>query len=214
MKKITLASVMSGIHYVFVLSILCFGTIYISLGILALPALTSAFIIGRDVIFGQFDIYDSLFKRFFTELKVSAGMMRYFPLQLLAMLQGAGMFAAERLNIPVLPYVMLVCMVFIITLLIYIAAYCVFCTPKPAVTETVIVMFYRIGYMIMIWLSVLLITVTLCKLTLIIGLFAGAAILLAAEITAFLDIISYKKLRGLLTEQEKERLGEKILNKL
>lgn len=64
-NKVTLTAIMSAIHLIVVLSIVCFGTIILSLGILLIPALTSAFIVGKDVIYKRYDVYDGLVKRFF-----------------------------------------------------------------------------------------------------------------------------------------------------
>lgn len=213
-KKLDLTALLSGIHLVFIGSILCFGTIYLTLGILALPALTAAFTIGKDVIFRQFDVYDSLTKRFFRETKAAMGMMKYFPLQLLAIFQCAGMFAAQKVGMPFLSYPMLICVVFVLSLIIYIITYHVFYSPKPPVTDVIIAMFYRIQYLLIIWMIVLLLTVTLCKITFVVCFFAGMLLIVLLEIVSFLDIISYKKLKGELTELDKEYLKEDILEKL
>ena len=89
---------MSAIHLIVVLSIVCFGTIILSLGILLIPALTSAFIVGKDVIYKRYDVYDGLVKRFFSGLASEMRMMRYFPLQLIIIIQLAGIYAAEKGN--------------------------------------------------------------------------------------------------------------------
>ena len=45
-------------------------------------------------------------------------------------------------------------------------------------------------------------------------LFAGAILVLAAEVCAFLGIMGYKKLKKGLTDEEKEFFGEEMLRKL
>ena len=95
-KKIDLTFLTTAVHLIAVLSAVCFGTIYLSLGILLIPALTSAFLVGKDVIYKQFDVYDSLSKRFFRQLKEEMHTMRYFPIQLVFVLQAVGIYAAGR----------------------------------------------------------------------------------------------------------------------
>ena len=75
-KKLDLSTIMSMIHLVFFLSICCFGTMYLTASILAIPSLTAAFVIGKDVIFKRFDVYDGLVKRFFSELLANMRMMK------------------------------------------------------------------------------------------------------------------------------------------
>lgn len=148
---------MAAIHLIVVLSAVCLGTIYLSLSILTIPALTSAFIIGKDVIYKQFDVHDGLVKRFYTELAAQMGMMRYFPLQLLVLLQTAGMYGAEKTGMTYLSYPMLICISFVCALIVYVIAFHLFYSPKPTVTIVIIAMMYRVQYFLMIWLPTVLV---------------------------------------------------------
>ncbi|MGN0637177.1 MAG: hypothetical protein ACI4J0_02300 [Huintestinicola sp.] len=213
-KKLDLSTFMAAIHLTVVLSAVCFGTIYLSLSILTIPALTAAFVIGKDVIYKQFDVHDGLLKRFFKELRASLGMMKYFPLQLLVLLQTAGMYGAEKTGLTYLSYPMLICISFVCALIVYVISFHVFYMPKPAVTTVIIAMMYRVHYFIIVWLLTLLVTVLFGIKLMGIFLIAGAVLILGTEVCAFLGIMGYKKLRKELTDEEKNFFGEEMLKKL
>ena len=213
-KKLDLSTIMAAIHLIVVLSAVCLGTIYLSLSILTIPALTSAFIIGKDVIYKQFDVHDGLVKRFYTELAAQMGMMRYFPLQLLVLLQTAGMYGAEKTGMTYLSYPMLICISFVCALIVYVIAFHIFYSPKPTVTAVIIAMMYRVQYFLIIWLLTVLVAVFFSVKLMGILLLAGAILILCLEICAFLGIMGYKKLRKELTDEEKAFFGEEMLRKL
>lgn len=213
-KKLDLTGILSMIHLVFVLSVVCFGTIYITLGVMALPALTAAFTVGKDVIYGQYDVYDRLIVRFYRELKANLGTMRYFPLQLMILLQTVGIYAAEKTGMAYLTYPLLACIAFIAALLVYIITYHVFYKRYPTVTDALIAMFYKIQYFLLIWVVMILASIFVSPLMLGILLVAGTILLLTVEIVAFLDIVSYKKARSELSEFELSHLNKDILSKL
>lgn len=213
-NKVTLTAVMSAIHLIFVLSIVCFGTIILSLGILLIPALTSAFIVGKDVIYKRYDVYDGLVKRFFSGLASEMRMMRYFPLQLIIIIQLAGMYAAEKVGMNFLMYLMVACISFVLTLIVYVITYHIFYSPKPSVTEVLIAMFYRVHFFLLVWVAMLLIT-TLFGVKLIgVFLLVGTIAVLLVETVAFLGILSFKNLKKELTDEEKEYFGEELLKKI
>ena len=213
-SKFTLTALMSAIHLIFVLSIVCFGTIFLSLGILLIPALTSAFIVGKDVIYKRYDVYDGLIKRFFKGLASEMRMMRYFPLQMIIVIQLAGMYAAEKVGMNFLMYLMIACISFVLTLIVYVVTYHIFYNEKPTVTEVLIAMFYRVHFFLLVWVAMLLI-VTLFSIKLMsLLVLVGTIIILLVEAVAFLGVISFKKLRDELTEEEKEYFGEEMLKRI
>lgn len=213
-KKIDLSSIMSMIHLVFFLSLCCFGTMYLTAGVLAIPSLTSAFVIGKDIIFKRFDINDGLVKRFFSEMVSELRMMRYFPIQLLIILQAAGIYAAEKTGMTFLVYPMVACISFCGVLIIFVSACRVF-IPKPmSITEIIIAMLYRIQYFLIIWVLMILCVLLFGTVMLGIFLFAGTLLLLAVETVAFLDLLSFKKAADMLSEEETECFGENLINKL
>ncbi len=212
--KFTLTGIMSAIHLVVVLSLVCFGTIILSLGILTIPALTSAFIVGKDVIYKQFDVYDGLVKRFFKGLASEMRMMRYFPLQLFIIVQLAGMYAAEKVGMEFLMYLMIACISFLLTLIVYVITYHIFYTPKPTITEVLVAMFYRVHFFLLVWVAMLLITALFGVKLMGVFLFVGTIAILLVETVAFLGIIGFKNLKKELTDEEKEFFGEEMLKKI
>ncbi len=213
-NKVTLTAVMSAIHLIFVLSIVCFGTIIFSLGILLIPALTSAFIVGKDVIYKRYDVYDGLVKRFFSGLASEMRMMRYFPLQLIIIIQLAGMYAAEKVGMNFLMYLMVACISFVLTLIVYVITYHIFYSPKPSVTEVLIAMFYRVHFFLLVWVAMLLITTLFGVKLMGVFLLVGTIAVLLVETVAFLGILSFKNLKKELTDEEKEYFGEELLKKI
>lgn len=212
--KFTLTAIMSAIHLVVVLSLVCFGTIILSLGILAIPALTSAFIVGKDVIYKQFDVYDGLVKRFFKGLASEMRMMRYFYLQLFIIIQLVGMYAAEKVGMEILMYLMIACISFLLTLIVYVITYHIFYTPKPTITEVLVAMFYRVHFFLLVWVTMLLITALFGVKLMGVFLLVGTIAILLVETVAFLGVIGFKKLKKELTDEEKEFFGEEMLKKI
>lgn len=213
-NKVTLTAIMSAIHLIVVLSIVCFGTIFLSLGILLIPALTSAFIVGKDVIYKRYDVYDGLVKRFFKGLTSEIGMMRYFPLQMIILIQLAGMYAAEKVGMNFLMYLMIACISFVLTLIVYVVAYHVFYSEKPTVTEVLIAMFYRVHFFLLVWVAMLLVTTLFSVKLMGVFVLVGTIALLLVETVAFLGILGFKNLRKELTAEEKEYFGEEMLKRI
>ena len=212
-KKLDLTSVTAMVHLTVVLSVVCFGTIVLTLGVLALPALTSAFLIGKDVILKRFDVYDSVSRRFFRQLTEQLKMLRYIPLQLIAMLQAAGIFACGRMGLNVLGYALAASMALFMTLLIYIVTYHVFCKPLPEIPEVLIAMFYKLQNMLAVW-ALMLICLLLGSIKLMLAaLLVGTIPMLLAETAAFIGLISFRKAGKRLTEAETADIGEELLEK-
>lgn len=213
-KGFDFSALTAAIHLIFVLSAVCFAAMLLSFGILALPALTSAFYVGKDVIYKRFDVYDSLSKRFITQLKQEMAMMRYFPIQLIIMLQAVGIYAAHRVNMIGLIYLLLPCMAFLTTLLIYVITYHVFYEKTPTVTEVIIAMFYRVRYMVTVWVLMILAFGLFKPAMLAALLLIGAALLILLETAAFLGIASFKKAKNCIGEEGMRYLGEDFLKKI
>lgn len=213
-NKFTLTAIMSAIHLIVVLSLVCFGTIILSLGILLIPALTSAFIVGKDVIYKRYDVYDGLVKRFFSGLASEMRMMRYFPLQLIIIIQLAGIYAAENVGMSFLMYLMVACISFVLTLIIYVITYHIFYNPKPTIPEVLVAMFYRVHFFLLVWVAMLLITALFGIKLMGVFLLVGTIFVLLVETVAFLGILSFKNLKKELTDEELEYFGEDLLKKI
>ena len=213
-KRPDLTGITSMIHLVAVLSVVCVGTMVLTLGVLALPALTSAFMIGKDVILRRFDVYDSLTKRFFRQLTEELRMLRYLPLQLIAVLQAVGIFACGKVGLGMIGYVLAASMAFFLTLMVYTVTYHVFCKPLPSMPEVLIAMFYKLQNLLAVWALMLLVSL-LCSIKLLAAaMILGAIPILLAETAAFIGIVSFRKAGGKLTEAETADIGDALIEKL
>ena len=209
-----LSGVTSMIHLCVVLSAVCFAAVFLTLGILALPALTAAFVIGKDIILRRFDVNDSVHRRFFRLLKENMSMMRYLPLQLIAVVQGVGIIACGRMGMAMFGYCLFALMAFVLTLTVYIITYHVFCKPLPEVPEVLIAMFYKIGSLLAVW-ALMLIVLVMSDIKLIpIALAVGAIPLILTEAVSFIGVMSFRKASGAITETELNELGEKLAGRL
>lgn len=213
-KKIDLTFLTTAVHLIAVLSAVCFGTIYLSLGILLIPALTSAFLVGKDVIYKQFDVYDSLSKRFFRQIKEEIHTMRYFPIQLVFVLQAVGIYASGRIGMKEISYLLLPCMAFLLTLLIYIISYHVFYQKLPSVVNVIIAMFFRLHYLITVWVLMILILMIFQPSAMGYLLIVGEIPLLLFQTVAFLDILAFKSAKGDLDESDKKHFDEDFIKKI
>ena len=202
MKESKLTAIMSFIHVTVVLSLLTFGTICLSFGVLMLPALTAAFTIGKEIIFRRFSVYGSLTGQFVSCLKGSMRTMRYFPIQLAALLQFVGIAAAGKTGMDMLVYPMVAFSALLLTLMIYTIGYHVFCKPLPDVIHAAVAMFFKLRYMLAVWVLMILLEALAGIKLLSVMLIAGAVLLLAVEIVVFIALTSYKKARGELSEED------------
>ncbi|MBR1384073.1 MAG: hypothetical protein IJ555_09770 [Ruminococcus sp.] len=213
-KSIDLSTLTAAVHLIAVLSVLCFGTVFATAGVLTLPALCAAFTVGKDVFYHRFDVYDSLTTRYFSLLGEHMGMMKFFPLQLVFFLQLLGLYAAGKMKMSILIYVLTAGAAFILTLTVYLAACRVFMEEKPDIVRTAVVMFYRVQNMLAVWvamiLSVMLFGAALCGIMLI----AGTVFLLAVEGAAAMAVLSFKKATVGLGPEDEDSLGEAVINKL
>ena len=75
-------------------------------------------------------------------------------------------------------------------------------------------MLYRIQYFLIVWILMLLAVLFFGTVMMGVLLIAGKILLLAVEVVTFLGIISFKKLRNELTDEEKEYFNDELLSKL
>ncbi|MBP0954713.1 MAG: hypothetical protein J6M90_03595 [Oscillospiraceae bacterium] len=200
-------NVLGAVHVVFWLSLLAFGVIYLSLGILLLPVLTSVFTIGKEIIFRQYDITDSVFKRFFGGVKNNMSMLRYFPLQILLILEGAGLYAANMTGMKVIAYFCTALMSLMLTYIIYTALCKVHFEQKCDAVTVAVIMVYSLPFMISVWLVMTLVCLFAGPAAMIVSLAAGALLLLLIQGTALVGILNFKEKTDSLTEEEKEIKG-------
>lgn len=188
MKESKLQLVLSYIHLVFVLSLVFFGTTYLTGSILFIPGLCAAFAIGKDLLEGKFNVYDGLIKRFFHELKRFGKSLRFFPVQVIIALQFAGIIVSKSMQNFYLQVIMLVIAALLLTYLSYACAYLVFKDEKMKAEEVLILMFQHVGMVISLFILMLLLLVFFRLQMLAVALAAGALVVLVVEAAIYYTI--------------------------
>ncbi len=205
--KKTFFSIINYIHVVFWLSLCTFGVIYLTLGIMIFPALTSAFSIGKEVLFGEYDTTDSVLKRFFGGIKKHIGTMRYFPMYLFFVLECAGLYAAGLTGMDILAYVCNALMGLVLTLCIFACLCAVHFEKKPDIVTVGVVMIWSLPAMLAIWLIMTLCCLFFGEIFIVISLPAGGLLLGIMQAAALYGILSFKSKTGSLTESEEKFLS-------
>ncbi|MCM1047436.1 MAG: hypothetical protein NC433_03330 [Clostridiales bacterium] len=202
MKESILYKILSLIHVFFFLSVLCFGIIFLSLTILMVPAVTSAFMIGKELIYKKYDITDSLIKKYFQYLKESFYLMKYAGINLVAILNIGGVYLGIRLEQTIYSVLCLAITAFLYTFILYLAGYYTFVNRKITLVEVFICMFYKPGLLIPVIVLMILLLFFFRMLLVKIFLIAGAFPMLVLEMVIFLHTLHYRKLMGELTEDD------------
>lgn len=208
-KDTILNKILNAIHVIFFTSLLCFGTTFLSGTLLMIPAFAAAFMIGKTLIYKEFDITDSVIKNYLSYMKSSFHLMKYVPLNILLLLNimgimGAGISGMEGFAIACLCIVALV-----LTTIIYLVAYYTFFDRELTLIEVVVCMMYRPAFLVAIFAAIVLMMFFFNALMAGIFLLVGTVILFLIELVTFLHIMYYKKLRGMLADEKYASLVEK-----
>lgn len=202
MKESVFYKTVSFIHIFFFLSILCFGTIFLTLTIFMVPALTAAFMIGKELIYREYDITDSLIKKYFRYLKQTLPLMKYAVINLVAALNIAGIIAGINMGQTGYAIACLTITAILYTLILYTAGYYTFIEQKFTLTDVFICMMYKPGLMIPVVVVMILMIfffrMLMAKILMVIGAFP----VLVLEVVILLHILHYRKLRGELSEDD------------
>ncbi|MBQ5316272.1 MAG: hypothetical protein J6I96_01840 [Oscillospiraceae bacterium] len=212
-KRFSLSAVLDAVHVVFWLSIVFFVTVYVTFGILLIPALMSFFAVGKDILYGHYDRTDSIFGRFFSGIKNNIGMMRYFPLVLILALEAVGVTASARIGFMVISYVCIVLMGLILTYIIYLCLCRTHIDEKCDLVTAAMVMIWSLPNMLAVWLVCVLSCVLFGEVFMVVSALAGAAVMLLIQGTASVGILSFKAKHSALDEDEEKLMG-KIGNSL
>lgn len=192
----------SFIHVSFFLSILCFGTIFLSLTILMVPALTATFMIGKELIYREYDITDSLIKKYFRYLRQALPLEKYVVINLVATLNIAGILAGIRMEQTGYAIACLTITAILYTLILYLAGYYTYVERKFTLTDVFICMMYKPGFMLPILIVMILTVFFFRALMAKILLVIGAIPILVLELTIMLHMLHYRKLKGDLPEDD------------
>ena len=209
MRDSILYKTLSMIHIIFFLSILCFGTIFLSMTILMVPAFTAAFMIGKELIYKEYDITDSLIKKYFHNLRETLPMLKYAVINVVAALNIVGIVLGVRMEQTAYSVVCLAITAILYTLILYIAGYYTFVDRKFTLVEVFICMMYKPGLMIPVIiamiLSIFFFRISIVKVLLAVGAFP----MLVLEVVIFLHTLYYRELKGELQEDKYAHLVRK-----
>ncbi len=209
MRDSILYKTLSMIHIIFFLSILCFGTIFLSMTVLMVPAFTAAFMIGKELIYKEYDITDSLIKKYFHNLKETLPMFKYAVINVVAALNIAGIVLGVRMEQTVYSVVCLAITAILYTLILYIAGYYTFVDRKFTLVEVFICMMYKPGLMIPVIITMILSIFFFRMLIVKVLLAVGAFPMLVLEVVIFLHTLYYRELKGELQEDKYAHLVRK-----
>lgn len=209
MKDSILYKTLSMIHTIFFLSILCFGTIFLSLTILMVPAFTASFMIGRELIYKEYDVTDSLIKKYFHNLKETLPLLKYAGINLIAALNIGGIFWGIKMEQTIYSVMCLAITAILYTLILYVAGYYTFVDKKFTLVDVFICMMYKPGLMIPVIIAMILLVFFFRMLAVKILLVAGAFPMLVIEVVIFLHTLYYRELRGELQEDKYAHLVRK-----
>lgn len=219
MKNTILNKILYAIHITFFSSILCFGMTFLSCGLLMIPAFAAAFMLGKSIIYKEFDITDSVIKTYLIYFKEAFGLMKYVGINILMLLNGVGMLMAGRFQMELYAIICLCIIAILLMMVIYLVSYYVFCDKKFTLAEVAICMIYKPLYTIAIFMIMVLFTFFLNLRVIEVFMFAGTAILFIVELITFLHFLHVKKLCGKLDGEKyaslvlsKKELEEKALN--
>lgn len=202
MRDTILFKILSLIHVVFFLSILCFGTIFLSLTLLMVPAVTAAFLIGKELLYKKYDITDSLIKKYFRYLKETLHLMKYAGINAIAALNIGGAFLWIKMELTFYSVLCFAITAILYSLILYVAGYYTFVNKKFTLVEVCICALYKPGLLIPVVVLMILLEFFFSTLTVKILLVAGVFFLLVLEMVILIDTLHYRKLRGELPEDD------------
>ncbi len=213
MRESLLYKVMSAIHIILFTSILCFGITLLSGTLLMIPSVTAAFVIGKTLIYNQFDINESVIKNFFREFKKALSLLRFIPVNLIMLVNIAGIIVAVRLDMMIYSVLCLMIISLLLTMVFYIAGFYVFISPKMTLTEVAFCMFYKPTLLIPIFSGMVIFVFFFQAFIAKILLVSGFIFLFIIELVVFLHMLYYKQLNGIEEEGEYAQLIKYAMEK-
>lgn len=202
MRDSILYKILSLIHIFFFLSILCFGTIFLSLTVLMVPAVTAAFLIGKELIYKEYDITDSLIRKYFRYLKESLHLVKYAGINVIAALNIGGVFLGIKMEQTFYSVLCLAITAILYALVLYVAGYYTFVDRKFTLVEVFICALYKPGLLIPVVILMILLVFFFRALFVKILLVAGAFPMLVLEMVIFLHTLYYRRMRGELPDDD------------
>lgn len=203
MTKSTLFyKILSAIHIAFFTSILCMGTIIFTGTLLILPALGASFLIGKDALYKELNVNDSIIKTYFKYLKTAMLLLKFFPVNLVMILNVTGMIIAAGTQNTVYAVVCLTLVSFLLVFMFYIVGYFTFIDNKVNMMNLLFCMLIKPQFLIPVFAIMVLCGFYFSIAMLIILFLMGAFFLFAIEVIIFIQTLYYRKLTGNLDEEE------------
>lgn len=213
MKESLLYKVMSAIHVILFTSVLCFGITLLSGTLLMIPSIAAAFVIGKTLIYNQFDINESIIKGFFKEFKKALCLLRFIPVNLIMLVNIAGIIVAAKLGMMIYSVLCLMIISLLLTMIFYIAGFHVFINHKLTLTEVAFCMFFKPTLLVPIFSGMVIFVFFFQALIAKILLVSGCFFLFIIELVIFLHMLYYKQLNGIEEEGEYAELVKYTMKK-
>lgn len=155
-KENMFSKVLSGIHLFFWISLM-FTLVTVGTGfVLLIPALATLFQIGREFILGEYNVYDSNVKNFFKGVWSKRRLLRFFPIEIMLLLQFAGLFVTAKMGSLILSIVFIATSSLLLAFLLYVCAYSSFFEEEYHYMQVVFSAVTSIQYFLTVWLLCLL----------------------------------------------------------
>ena len=210
MKSTILNKILYAIHITFFSSILCFGIVFLSGGLLMIPAFAAAFMLGKSIIYKEFDITDSVIKKYLIYFKESLHLMKYVMLNVIILLNMGGVMIGGAYHMEGYTIICLCIVAILLMMVIYLVAYDVFIDKKFTLTEVAVCMLYKPAYMIIIFMLMVLAIFFFSIRMACVLVFSGTVVLFLIELLTFLHMLHYRKLCGKL---EGEKYASLVMGK-
>lgn len=203
MKKIPLYQILCAVHVVFFTSILCFGIVFLTGTLLALPAVAAAFLIGKDWLYDEFDINSSVVKTYFRYFRESLYLLRFIPVSLAMILNLAGIFAAIALQSFAYAAGCMAIFSLLATVIFYIAGYYAFVASRFYLLDAIVAMFLKPLSVVTIMIIMVLCTYFFSGTIALVLLLMGTFFLFVIEVVIFITMLYYLKITKQLDETDK-----------
>jgi hypothetical protein len=194
--------ILSAVHIVFFTSILFFLTVLLSLGFLLLPALGAIFLIGKDVIYKEINITDSIVKTYFVNLKHSLHLMKYIPVHLIMLLNLAGIYLWAGADKMIYSVLCLAMASILLVFMLYIAGYRTFIGKNIDLIEITCIIFIKLPYFILLFVGVVCLLYFFSDIIMFILIPTSTFFIFVLEAVIFIQILLYRKTLGTLSEED------------
>lgn len=202
MRENLFYKILSYIHIVFFSSLMFSATVLGSLGLFLLPSIGAVFQMGKDVIYKKINVNDSTIKTYFNYFRNSLILMKFTPIYLLLLLDIAGIFLWSGMGKHVYSVLCLTLASILLAFMLYIAGYHTFIGKRADLIEVFCIMFIKPYYSILLFAGIVCVLYFASGAILLFGAFTAAFILFLPETLIFIQILTYRKITGNITQED------------